>query len=468
VILAQGSNGWSSASLILHSSPRPPLHYCSILCVAAMEKTDEKNVMPTQPEAERGVSSMSVCGTVSSMSSCGNKPFLPPPRPRGLTACTIDKIKVPTLESPDAFTRVVEGQIPDELRSALQLDFTESEIFEIAHHCDAYVAQQNNSKPIALWIFGPPAVGKTTITNEKARDLFGQADNAVTIDGDIFRAVHKGFLMVALHGLRNNWIHKEAWEILKKTGHMDRIKEGIVDHAVQHRQNLKIPEAAANTKRIQGMLERLEAAGYGMHAIFLWAPKSVTEGRGRPRSVKAGKVFSSKHYQAFTKSTFQFGCHWQTQIEKGNVHYKTVAYYDNTTFPSRLVNAAEFEQLTNMTDEEANEHARICEIAKHVRDMSEKALTEARAKGVAPRQVMLAGAQAWTVASGKLLHRDQESKESCPTSSSDVDRVSRFPCDPALFLAESQRGRREGFLAGIICSISVVALFSCLLRQNGS
>merc|ERR1719433_2372939 len=102
--------------------------------------------------------------------------------------------------------------------SALESDFTENEKFEIAHHCDVYAAQRNNSKPIALWIFGPPAVGKTTITNEMAKDLFGQAHNAVTIDGDIFRAVHKGFQMVVLHGLRNGLVHEEVWKILKSTG----------------------------------------------------------------------------------------------------------------------------------------------------------------------------------------------------------------------------------------------------------
>ena len=52
-------------------------------------------------------------------------------------------------------------------------------------------AEAGHEIPKALWIFGPPAVGKTTISNEAASDIFGRADNAVRV-GDLVSGVLGG------------------------------------------------------------------------------------------------------------------------------------------------------------------------------------------------------------------------------------------------------------------------------------
>lgn len=352
------------------------------------------------------------------------------------------------------------GQIPVDLVPALESEFTEFELFEIGHRCDLYTAPRSNSTPKALWVFGPPAVGKTFTTNEKTSNLFGELGTCVTIDGDIFRSVHKGFQMVTLHGSRNGLVHKDAWIILKKSGQMDKIKDALLDRAVQCRQHLQIPEAATSTKRIKGMLQRLERAGYEMHAICLWAPKSVTEARGRPRSGKAGKAFSVDLYQGSTQNTLYFGQLWEEQIKKGNVHYKSVEYYDNTTFPSHRVNVREFEQFTNMTDDEATEHARYCEIAKQARDVSEKAASEAR-----ENHTVLGGR-----ISSILRAKSQALQESGMNKEGNVglpiSHTSRLGTDVTVCLAELRRSWWQGFLAGCIFGAFAMFIFKSL-RQAG-
>lgn len=395
------------------------------------------------------------------MSTASPSSFFPPNSSlfRNISYCTKDKIKAPRLGSVAEFHRVVEGQIPNDLKPALEADFTESEIFEIAHRCNVYSAPENNEKPAALWIFGPPACGKTSITSEKAAEFFGHDKNAVTIDGDIFRTVHKGFQMVTLHGSRNALVHKDAWDTLKKSGHMDKIKEVILDHAVEHDQHLKIPEAASNKKRINAMLNTLESAGYEMHAICLWAPKSVTEARGRPRSIKEGKAFNTDVYAGSTRNTYSFGRHWEDQITKGNVHYKSVAYYDNTVFPPCIVNAAEFEQLTNMTDDESSQHARTCaEHEKQVCAMSSKAASEARAKGVAPRRILCAQTTALREFNdAKAIKLGDMSRFNRDVSTcSPVGRSVELALVPGLFWAKLQHCRFEGIMASVVLTCLVV------------
>merc|ERR1719401_1512281 len=98
-----------------------------------------------------------------------------------------------------------------------------------------------------------------------------------------------------------------------------------------------------------------------MHAICLWAPQAVTEARGRPRSIKDGKVYSTKSYKLSMANTMEFGLHWQERIRAEDDNYKSVSFYDNAVFPSRLVHIGEFEKLINLSELEAAEHVRLCE-----------------------------------------------------------------------------------------------------------
>lgn len=426
----------------------------------------------------------------------------PPLFGRELSLVTRDKIVIPTLGRPDQVTRVVEGQIPADLKPALSIDFTEQEIFEIAHRCDVYSAATQNETPKALWIFGPPAVGKSTIADEKAADLVGDSSNAVTIDGDIFRTVHKGFQMVALHGSRNSMVHKDAWSILKKTGHMDNVKEGIVDHAVRNRQHLKIPEAAFNVKRIKGMMDKLEAAGYEMHALCLWAPKNVTEARGRPRSVKDGKVFSVDQYETVVGNMVKIAHDWEEEMNNNNESFAAISYYDNTIFPSHCVSAAEFDILASMSDEAAENHARQCDDTRRQREVVDYAESKARAQGLPARRILQvkiktlmtlrAAGKASTPVTGKastpvtpLVQESPSTKAESPaikdvgtssrslsghsmqtTLSQAAPRVESL-LDDLLFVSEIRRSRLQGFAVGFaVGAVSVLLLAGKKLKRT--
>ena len=136
----------------------------------------------------------------------GGLPGLPPP-PQRMHTIT-DKVTATTFA-------VVKGRIPAELLAGLESDFTSEEIEHIFARINKTLAQPPTGQPMALWVFGPSAVGKSTLGNAKAIELFGYVQNAVMIDGGEFRLHHAGFQAVTLHGQEHGLLHADAWPTFK-------------------------------------------------------------------------------------------------------------------------------------------------------------------------------------------------------------------------------------------------------------
>ena len=143
------------------------------------------------------------------------------------------------------------------------------------------------------------------------------------------------------------------------------MKHRILMGAIQDRQNLIVPSTANDLKRLEADMDSLAAAGYLMHAVCMWAPVSETRARGEPRSVREGKRWTPENYAASVQSTcaiarkFILGA-----LEGDSSPYATVALWDNTRFPAREVDLKEFERLSNLTNEAADEHAWECKRPK--------------------------------------------------------------------------------------------------------
>mmetsp|Transcript_56470 Transcript_56470/g.89483 ORF Transcript_56470/g.89483 Transcript_56470/m.89483 type:complete len:546 (+) Transcript_56470:75-1712(+) len=263
--------------------------------------------------------------------------------------------------------RIVKNQIPIDLREDLQRPLAETDRHSLFQSIDMVSADHipHGQRPKALWIFGPPAVGKSTMVDEIASSLFGRKGNAVLIDGDAIRLAHRGFQKIVEHGCSNHIVHADAWPILKKSKVIDEQKHEICKMAIGNRQNVRIPDAAISIGRITEMLCLFEEAGYEMHAICLWAPMSDTQVRGRARSVETGKVFSTRPYRASCETSLQLGRLWESKMSEGSVHYMSVRFYDSTVQPCRPVILAEFELLTCMTDDDATSHSEQCKAAQN-------------------------------------------------------------------------------------------------------
>ena len=148
---------------------------------------------------------------------------------------------------------VVTDKIPPRMKGNLLRDFTEEEkerIYVRIHMISA-PPQTGSSRPAALWVFGPSAVGKSALTDSQASSLFGTPQNAVLVDGAEFREVHAGWQAVVVHGMINGCLHADAWPAFKAVGKSSsatgdgisgQLKSRIVSEAIRDRKHLVIPE----------------------------------------------------------------------------------------------------------------------------------------------------------------------------------------------------------------------------------
>ena len=183
---------------------------------------------------------------------------------------------------------IVRGQVPPELQDGLTRDFTPEEKIEIFGRVNRTLAPPS-SNPAVLFVLGPSAVGKSSITISMSFRLFGSPHNAVMLDGAEFRQVHAGFGAVTNHGLQKRVLHADAWDALKNAGGPGGptgwLKQEILDLAVNDRQSLIVPDCVNKPAKLRKMMELLRTSGYALHAVCLWAPLSETRRRGEPRCI---------------------------------------------------------------------------------------------------------------------------------------------------------------------------------------
>lgn len=271
---------------------------------------------------------------------------------------------------------VVRDQIPTDMLARLLRDFSPAEVDQIEISCGRTLAPAVD-QPSALFVLGPSAVGKTYLTDATAAQLFGSAQNAVVIDGDIFREWHQGWCEVVRHGVRRHVLHEDAWVKFKKVqttvsegsgsedgascalGISTALKQRILNGAVASRQNLIIPSCANQPEKLTAELEHLAAAGYKLHAVCLWAPLSATQRRGEPRSVREGKRWDGKDYDISVRTVLGLAQRWVTATQEAasSTPYRSIALWDNTIFPAREVDLEEFETLSQLSHAAADQHA---------------------------------------------------------------------------------------------------------------
>ena len=134
----------------------------------------------------------------------------------------------------------------------------------------------SSDKPVALWIFGPSAVGKSSLMGAKVSELLGCVQNGVLIDGAEFREVHAGWQAVTAHGHEHGLLHADAWPMFKEAGRRlsraseekesngftGQMKRQLLREALRDRQHVVIPDCANHLDRLQHMIEEVRSCGY--------------------------------------------------------------------------------------------------------------------------------------------------------------------------------------------------------------
>jgi len=154
-------------------------------------------------------------------------------------------------------------------------------------------------------LMGSSAVGKSTASRTLMEEYGihnvedghgGMVADAVQIDGEIFRRVHKGFQDIVQAGLMQSppCIWRGAWKKTQARTQSKVYKKKVYKTALEAKKNLIIPSPCASD--IEGCLKRmkeLKEAGYTNHVVAIYARDKLVEERGRSRADFDGKMYVS-------------------------------------------------------------------------------------------------------------------------------------------------------------------------------
>lgn len=172
------------------------------------------------------------------------------------------------------------------------------------------VASSGHARPIALWIIGPSAVGKSTLAFDVAADfgipacaLSAQGDGAggasgstarapdgVLVDGESFREAWGAYQEWAKSP---DWVR--AYPSLKQA--INRAKTQMLREAARQRKHLIMPHTCMDLGDCISTIGELTDAGYMNHVLAVAAPRNEVADRGKSREEKVHKRYAPGEFE---------------------------------------------------------------------------------------------------------------------------------------------------------------------------
>lgn len=159
-----------------------------------------------------------------------------------------------------------------------------------ARFCRASGGWEN---PVALWILGPSAVGKSTQSNLRAKN-FGIPDladgpDAVIVDGEFFRETHQAY---------QAWTQTEDWKAAYPAvkSHINQEKAVMLKEARKAKKHLIIPQTCLDLRSCLDEVQDLTEGGYINHVLVITAPREEVARRGAERAARDKKVYNPTEF----------------------------------------------------------------------------------------------------------------------------------------------------------------------------
>lgn len=219
--------------------------------------------------------------------------------------CTADELDSGTLPQLSSCTDTDEKSLSQQpsLDSAnTRLKWRKSFLPEERHNARSLArfstASEGWQRPVALWIVGPSAVGKTMQSSLRAKhfgirdcdDEFGcVGPDAVVVDGEFFRDTHEAY---------QAWTQTDDWEAAYPAvkSRINREKKDMLNHAEELKKHLIIPQTCLDLPSCLDEVRQLTDGGYVNHVIAITAPREEVARRGTRRAMADGKVYNSNEF----------------------------------------------------------------------------------------------------------------------------------------------------------------------------
>lgn len=172
--------------------------------------------------------------------------------------------------------------------------FTEEERRSAWGRARFFDATGPQEAPVALWIIGPSAVGKTTLATEMAAEfgigaLANGAPDAVLVDGEFFRDAHTAY---------KRWAHSLEWATaypaMKPLINEEKVQ--MTREAAAQRRHMVIPHTCLDLAKCMAEVQELREHGYLNHVLVVVARREDVANRGKEREKKTGKRYDASEF----------------------------------------------------------------------------------------------------------------------------------------------------------------------------
>ncbi|CAJ1337428.1 unnamed protein product [Effrenium voratum] len=199
-------------------------------------------------------------------------------------------------------------ELPESLYGGLHRPFHADEIRVGQKAAGLARASKARKQPLAVWLVGPSAAGKSFMAQEVAMKLgvgFGEGGeaDAVLVDGSGFRKVHQGYQAVVREGHRLNCIWRQAYPALQEQ--VQKQKLTLLHRAAHQKQNVIIPHTCDLLSYCAPWLHALQSQGYTNHVVLVIGDRRVIQHRGMIRARATGKRYAPGLWEASVRNALE-------------------------------------------------------------------------------------------------------------------------------------------------------------------
>lgn len=163
-----------------------------------------------------------------------------------------------------------------------------------ARSAAGFDAARSTSRPHAVWLIGPSASGKSTLTPRAAQWTGMDEHGYVTVDGEFFRDAHGGYQAALESGHNNGCVWWGAYTLIREN--VNKEKQLMLREAVEAGKNLAIPSTCLRKSQCVDVAAMLLERGYQVHIVGIYGEKEEIIHRGKKRAATKGKRYDPREF----------------------------------------------------------------------------------------------------------------------------------------------------------------------------
>lgn len=186
----------------------------------------------------------------------------------------------------------------DTLVRKISRRFTEAER-HAAYEASGFNKAVSSKQPVAIWVIGPSACGKSTLTKNMVEWAGIHDDGFAEVDGDHFRMAHQGYQAALRSGKQRGCVWWQAYVGIREN--VNEEKQKMLVAAMESSKHLVIPSTCLHQSQCIDLVHILLQKNYIIHIAGAYGSKQEIIKRGRRRALEKGKRYEPREFEVSVK-----------------------------------------------------------------------------------------------------------------------------------------------------------------------